>query len=145
MCSLASFRASPFSDAISSTTGETMWHGTHHSAQKSTSTGVSESRTFAWNSASFTLPMLSICRRSFRGEPALGSARASPWLQPLGAAGDSRSPGVRLLFQEPLGVDRCLASLPGGGHRLPVDRVGDVPGCEHPGHVRRGPWFVHLD
>ena len=60
MLSFASFSASPFSDAISSTTGETMWHGTHHSAQKSTSTGVSESSTFAWNSASFTLPMLAI-------------------------------------------------------------------------------------
>src|SRR5581483_11455031 len=37
--SLATWRASPFSRPISSTTGETMWHGTHHSAQKSTSTG----------------------------------------------------------------------------------------------------------
>src|SRR5437660_4120075 len=48
MLTLTSFR-SPFrSSTIRSRTGETAWHGPHHSAQKSTSTGVSLART-SWS------------------------------------------------------------------------------------------------
>src|SRR6185312_5400202 len=60
MLSLATFSASPRSFPISSTTGETMWHGTHHSAQKSTRTGVSDPNTVVWKSASPTEPMFAI-------------------------------------------------------------------------------------
>ena len=60
MLSFATFNASPRSFPISSTTGETMWQGTHHSAQKSTRTGVSDPSTVLWKSASPTEPMFAI-------------------------------------------------------------------------------------
>src|SRR5439155_5727237 len=41
MLTLTSFSSSPRSSTIRSSTGETAWHGPHHSAQKSTSTGLS--------------------------------------------------------------------------------------------------------
>src|SRR6266480_3244927 len=54
--------------AISSTTGDTMWHGTHHSAQKSTRTGTFDCSTEvskSWSVTSFTL--LLICVPPRRG------------------------------------------------------------------------------
>src|ERR1700685_793631 len=54
MLSFTTFRASPRSFAISSTTGATIRHGPHHGAQKSTSTGTSDSRTSAWKLVSVT-------------------------------------------------------------------------------------------
>src|SRR5687767_9126644 len=123
MSSFATFRASPFSFPSSSTTGETMWHGTHHSAQKSTSTGVVESSTFCWNSASVTSPMFAI---SFVASDLAGSRRWS----------------VVGVLQEPLGVDRRLAALPGGRDGLPVRPVGHVARGEDAGDVRRGARLV---
>src|SRR5215212_3199645 len=52
-------RRSSRSCAISSRTGATTRHGPHHGAQKSTSTGVSDSMTSAWKLASVTSMMLS--------------------------------------------------------------------------------------
>ena len=49
---------SPCWPAISSRMGETWRHGPHHSAQKSTRTGLSDLRTCASNSASVTALML---------------------------------------------------------------------------------------
>src|SRR4051794_9940578 len=52
--SLTTFRAPLRSLAISSSTGATTRHGPYHGAQKSTSTGVSASRTSAWKLLSVT-------------------------------------------------------------------------------------------
>src|SRR5919198_1675885 len=41
MLTFTSFSSSPRSSTIRSSTGSTAWHGPHHSAQKSTSTGLS--------------------------------------------------------------------------------------------------------
>src|SRR6185312_132406 len=116
MLSLATFSASPRSFPISSTTGETMWQGTHHSAQKSTRTGVSDPNTVVWKSASPTEPMFAIlCAPS--GSVPLGSwaARAAPpGSQNVPLAGDIPWPWppalarlLRVVFlgEEPLGVD----------------------------------------
>src|SRR5947209_3869662 len=54
MLSLTTFSASPRSEAISSTTGDTRRHGPHQGAQKSTSTGTSDSTTSAWKLLSVT-------------------------------------------------------------------------------------------
>src|SRR5450755_3372979 len=54
MLSLTTLRVSPRSVAISSTTGDTRRHGPHHGAQKSTSTGTSDSMTSAWKLLSVT-------------------------------------------------------------------------------------------
>src|ERR1700712_339198 len=45
---------SPISLAISASSGSTLRHGAHHSAQKSTSTGLSDCRTSLTNVASVT-------------------------------------------------------------------------------------------
>src|SRR5438067_11046692 len=52
MLTFTSFRFR--SSAIRSSTGETAWHGPHHSAQKSTSTGSPLSRTSVSNVESVT-------------------------------------------------------------------------------------------
>src|SRR5215210_4223829 len=126
MLSLATLSFSPRSSPISSTTGETMWHGTHHSAQKSTRTGVSDSSTLAWNSVSFTSPMLDILvsSRSRWGACAgvlrLGlNARLLTEIPLLGM-------NVRLCLEHLLRIHRALASLSGRGHRLTIDPVGDI-------------------
>ena len=54
MLSLTTFSSSARSCAISSTTGATIRHGPHHGAQKSTSTGTSDSMTSAWKLLSVT-------------------------------------------------------------------------------------------
>src|SRR3954469_1639892 len=55
MLTFAMVILSPCSEAISSSTGATILHGPHHSAQKSTSTGLSLPRTSASNVASVTV------------------------------------------------------------------------------------------
>ena len=114
-----------------------MWHGTHHSAQKSTRTGVSESRTLVWNSVSVTAPMLAIV---FSSRVRRASRRLRPGLERLArwARFPSCRGGVRLVLEEPLRIDRRLASLAGGGHRLTIDPVGDIARREDPvdGRVR---------
>src|SRR6476646_297903 len=64
-------RRSSRSEAISSRTGPTTRHGPHQGAQKSTSTGWSDSMTSAWKLVSVTSVML----------PAIGSPRCS-WSGP---------------------------------------------------------------
>src|SRR6201986_2058370 len=54
MFSFTTFSSSARSYAISSTTGATTRHGPHQAAQKSTSTGLSDSRTSAWKLLSVT-------------------------------------------------------------------------------------------
>src|SRR3954447_25044504 len=55
MLTLATVILSPCSVAISSSTGATILHGPHHSAQKSTSTGLSLPSTSVSNVASVTV------------------------------------------------------------------------------------------
>src|SRR4029079_19189017 len=98
--------------------------GTHHSAQKSTRTGVSDDSTTVWKSSSPTEPMFAIRTPSIspRGEPALG-----PQLpESLAPYGHSRSGAVVLLGQEPLGIDRVLAPLACRRHGLTIRVVGDL-------------------
>src|SRR3954468_16126056 len=54
MLSLATMTFSPSSLLISSSAGATIRHGPHHSARKSTRTGLSEPRTSSWKLASVT-------------------------------------------------------------------------------------------
>src|SRR3712207_8657948 len=58
MLSLAMVSLSPCSEAISSRTGATILHGPHHSAQKSTSTGLSLPSTSSAKVASVTVTVL---------------------------------------------------------------------------------------
>src|SRR3712207_637219 len=58
MLSLAIVSLSPCSAAISSRTGATILHGPHHSAQKSTSTGLSLPSTSSAKDASVTVTVL---------------------------------------------------------------------------------------
>src|SRR3954452_11494614 len=58
MLSLATVSLSACSPAISSRTGATILHGPHHSAQKSTSTGLSLPRTSLAKLASVTVLVL---------------------------------------------------------------------------------------
>src|SRR3954465_11511541 len=58
MLSLAIVSLSACSAAISSSTGATILHGPHHSAQKSTRTGLSLPRTSVANVASVTVLVL---------------------------------------------------------------------------------------
>ena len=79
-----------FSAAISSTTGATIRHGPHQGAQKSTSTGTSDSSTSAWKLLSVTsetLPAISaplrlICRFKKYSDPFRGGFAASGDAQP---------------------------------------------------------------
>src|ERR1700739_1017388 len=60
MLSLTTFSSPARSLAISSTTGATIRHGPHHGAQKSTSTGFSDSSTSAWKLLSVTSATLAM-------------------------------------------------------------------------------------
>src|SRR3954454_11347049 len=161
MLSLATFSPSPRSLPISSTTGETMWHGTHHSAQKSTSTGVSDPRTVVWKSASPTDPMFAIaCAPSYLGVTRPPTSRqVPPGSQNVASPGDIsrrggryparwssaryRSASIAALHPWPAAVTPGLAPLAGGLPRLPLGVVGDVAGDEHPRHVGRRGRLVH--
>src|SRR4029077_20505376 len=72
MLTLTSFRF--FSSAIRSSTGATAWHGPHHSAQKSTSTGSPDWSTSFSNVASVTSVAI---QRSFRFSRRRAGTRSS--------------------------------------------------------------------
>src|SRR3954466_12758934 len=111
MLTFAMVILSPCSEAISSSTGATILHGPHHSAQKSTRTGLSLPRTSASNVASVTVlvaaPMRSPCR---------------------GSVGETygRGASFRVLGEPALRVEGGRAPGAGGGHRLTVDVVDQV-------------------
>src|SRR4051794_26931761 len=67
MFTLTSFRF--FSSAIRSSTGATAWHGPHHSAQKSTSTGSPACRTSFSNVWSVTSVAIQLSFRFCLGGP----------------------------------------------------------------------------
>src|SRR3954454_11399508 len=104
--------------AMSSSTGAIILHGPHHSAQKSTTTGVSAPPIDSSNVASdnVTIP----------------SATGVPFLP-----GDGR---VAECFEVALGFERGHAPGAGGRDGLAVDVILHVTACEHTGHRRlRGP------
>src|SRR4051794_35847263 len=79
MLSLAIVSLSPCSAAISSRTGATILHGPHHSAQKSTSTGLSLPSTSLAKLVSVTVTVLpAIGRSPFRGLTEVPGGRTHP-------------------------------------------------------------------
>src|SRR3954453_17319138 len=149
------------SAAISSSTGATILHGPHHSAQKSTSTGLSLPRTSLAKLASVTVTVLLpamrcslsllVCPPMRTGgemdlcptTPLQGPAAAASG---AGAEGPFLSPRSALVegFGEPtLGVDRRGGSRAGRRDRLPVDVVDDVATGEHAVHTGAGGRVVH--
>src|SRR4051794_33937427 len=105
MLTLATVILSPCSVAISSRTGATILHGPHHSAQKSTRTGLSLPRTSVSKVESVTVlvaaPMVSPCRGSATGT--YGSGPSFP------------GGGLLAVVGEPaLGVERGGATGAGG-------------------------------
>src|ERR1700710_1867831 len=125
MFSLTMRSFSPCSLAISSSTGATILHGPHHSAQKSTRTGLSLPSTSVAKLASvtvFVLPAMVVlsvdqwCRVGYPVRPpryALGSAL------------------VEGLGQPALGVHGRCGTGAGRGDRLSVDVVDHVTAGEH--------------
>src|SRR6185312_10613286 len=115
MLSLTMVTWSPLSPAISSSSGDTLRHGPHHSAQKSTSTGLSACSTSATKLASVTalvFPTIALLRDVF---PVSAERR-----------------------DEPLGVERGGTAGAGRGDRLAVGVVDHVTGGEDAGHARPG-------
>src|SRR4051794_3308069 len=144
MFSLAIVSLSACSAAISSRTGATILHGPHHSAQKSTSTGLSLPRTSEAKVASVTvlvLPaMVVLPGGSLRG-CSRGVARRT------GAAGVlcPRSALVEGLGQPALGIDRRGGAGARRGDGLAVDVVDDVTAGEDAVDVGARRRVLHLD
>src|SRR5690606_34196789 len=102
MLSLTIFTRSPISSAISASSGVTFRHGTHHSAQKSTSTGLSDCSTSVAKLASVTSLVPTF----------------SPSLAVIGLrAGQSG--------EVALSIDSGSATAAGGGDRLAVGVVDE--------------------
>src|SRR5215211_1062247 len=132
MLSLAIVSLSPCSAAISSRTGATILHGPHHSAQKSTSTGLSLPSTSSAKFASVTVTVL----------PAMGMSSSRWWSCSLVATARRVrlcplcSALVEGLGQPALGVDRGGRAGAGRGDGLAVDVVDHVTAGEHAVDVR---------
>src|SRR3954471_1573313 len=127
MFSLAIVSLSACSAAISSRTGATILHGPHHSAQKSTSTGLSLPRTSVANVASVTVLVLPAMVVLPVGLCSKGVGRRTG-----GAVG--LCPGSALvegLGQPALGVEGGGGAGAGRGDGLAVDVVDDVAAGEH--------------
>src|SRR3954465_8226525 len=119
------------SAAMSSRIGVSMRHGPHHSAQKSTMTGLSAFRTSVSKLESVTsLAVLMMCSLSEGGRSD-------------GGGGSSRNGRVAQPGQIVLDVDRGDAAGARGGNGLAVGRVHDVAGGEDAG--QRGPGGAALD
>src|SRR4051794_11718995 len=138
MLSLATVSLSACSVAISSSTGATILQGPHHSAQKSTSTGLSLPKTSASKLLSVTvfadpIRLLLIDGLSDGGwvECIRCNSQGGVVCFPPG--------GVRGLLvtfegsEVSLGVERRRATCAGSRDRLPVDVVDNVAGCEDAG------------
>src|SRR5580693_7257402 len=116
------------SSAISSSTGEIILHGPHHSAQKSTRTGTSEPLTCSSNVASLRVTIFSLMR--------------SPLSSTCNAVGETSVPARRCccrlfaaLLQPVLGVDGGHAAGSGRCDGLAVDVVLYVPAGEDAVHT----------
>src|SRR4029453_16728491 len=121
MLSLAIVSLSPCSAAISSRTGATILQGPHHSAQKSTSTGLSLPSTSLAKLVSVTVTVL----------PAIGrSPSRLAWKCSVGEPTKrwkyARDALVEGVGEPPLRVDRGGGTGTGRGDGLAVDVVHDV-------------------
>src|SRR3954467_5848802 len=141
MLSFAMVSLSPCSAAISSSTGATILQGPHHSAQKSTSTGLSLPSTSLAKLVSVTVTVL----------PAIGRSPSVDWVVLPGGrthSGMDLCPASALvegLGQPALRVDRRGRTGAGGRDGLPVDVVDDVATGEHPVDVGAGARVLDLD
>src|SRR3954454_4537776 len=130
MLSFAIVSLSRCSAAISSSTGATILHGPHHSAQKSTSTGLSLPRTSLAKLASVTVTVL----------PAMEVLLLDGYCWE-----DRASALVEGLGQPALGVDRRGGTGARRGDRLAVDVVDDVTAGEDAVDVGARRRVLHLD
>src|SRR5882757_4590776 len=145
MSILTIFTLSPISLAISLRTGSTRRHGPHHSAQKSTSTGVCDISTSSTNVASVTSFMVSLSGNRVRAE---GSASATPGRSEVitAAGGRPTLPLGRLeRGDETLRVERRGAAGASRGDRLPVCVVNEIAGGKDTVEVCLGARCVHDD
>src|SRR5215217_1417413 len=117
MLSFAIVSLSPCSAAISSRTGATILQGPHHSAQKSTSTGLSLPSTSLAKLVSVTVTVLPAIGRS-----PLCLAWGAWWVKPTRGSFSSL-PFVEGLGEPPLRVDRGGGTGAGRGDGLAVDVV----------------------
>src|SRR3954468_21988798 len=121
MFTLAMVILSAFSTAISSSTGATILHGPHHSAQKSTRTGLSLPRTSVSNVASVTV-LVAAPMSAPSGSMLRVTVKPRRWLRHSRASLDRGEP--------PLCVERSLAAGAGRGDGLAVDVVDQVAAGE---------------
>src|SRR6266540_7416132 len=136
MSNFTIFTLSPISWAISSRTGATRRHGGHHSAQKSTSTGVSDCRTSATNVSSVTAlaALIAVAPSMRAASPAAWSilpVAGRPTPAGHAAPADPRAGSVLQRGDVALGVQRGRGAGTGGGDRLLVRVVDQVTGGEH--------------
>src|SRR5215831_8384468 len=115
---------SAISVAISARSGSTLRQGVHHSAQKSTSTGLSDCSTSLVKVASVT---------DF-------AAMGSPRVVRVGNGGRS---DLGVAGEVALGIQGRRASGAGSGNRLTVRPVDDISGGEHAGNARPRSGRVH--
>src|SRR3954451_22738727 len=140
MLSLAIVSLSPCSAAISSRTGATILQGPHHSAQKSTSTGLSLPSTSLAKLVSVTVTVLpAIGRSPFRGLPEVLGGRTRP------AVDVCPSALVEGVGEPALGVDRRRGAGARRGDGLAVDVVDDVATREDAVDVRACTRVLDLD
>src|SRR4051812_14420928 len=140
MFSLAMVSLSPCSAAISSRTGATILQGPHHSAQKSTSTGLSLPSTSLAKLVSVTVTVLpAIGRSPFRGLPEVLGGRTHR------AVDVCPSALVEGVGEPALGVDRRRGAGARGGDGLPVDVVDHVAAGEDAVDVGAGAGVLDLD
>src|SRR3954466_125109 len=136
MLSFAIVSLSPCSAAISSRTGATILPGPHHSAQKSTSTGLSLPSTSLAKLVSVTFTVLPaigrspLCRLAVYCPLENPSSGGSIARTPALSSGRGSLPLVEGLGEPALGVDRGRRAGAGGGDRLAVDVVDDVTAGE---------------
>src|SRR5215210_706252 len=128
MFTLTSFTSPARSSTILSSTGATAWHGPHHSAQKSTITGLSLSSTSWVNVSSLTAVAIQTVL-------SLGKSRVPPprGMKPTGpddvfprirarvqaASGQARPPRARARDPRPLGARGHLRAPPRAEPRRP--------------------------
>src|SRR3954452_7917671 len=128
MFTLAMVILSACSEAISSSTGATILQGPHHSAQKSTRTGLSLPRTSASNVASVTVLVAAAIDVSL--------SRVYRANVRVRCVIPGRS--VTVVGQPALRVERGRTAGAGSGDRLPVGVVDEVAAREHAVEVGAG-------
>src|SRR4051812_41071618 len=136
MFTLAMVILSAFSTAISSSTGATILHGPHHSAQKSTRTGLSLPRTSVSNVASVTV-FVAAPMSAPSGSMLPVTVKPRRWVR--------HSRGSLELGQPSFRVERGLAAGAGGGDGLAVNVVDEVAAGENAVEVGPGRRRVDQD